>query len=80
VIRPYRKNLLGNDEEKVRFDVFSEDTQRYVGSCYAFAPIYLAAELHRQHVYRVRFNDNPRYPQLLEIVEELLPPKPNALA
>jgi ribonuclease HI len=27
VIRPYRKNLLGDGEEKVRFDISSEDTR-----------------------------------------------------
>jgi hypothetical protein len=37
VIRPYRKNLLGSGEEKIRFDVFCEGTQTYIDSCYAFA-------------------------------------------
>jgi hypothetical protein len=79
VIRPYRKNLLGDSEEKVRFDIFSEETQTYVESCYAFASTALAAELHRQHGYRVRFNDNPQYPKILEIFEEVPLPKPPAL-
>jgi ribonuclease HI len=79
VIRPYRKNLLGDCEEKIRFDIFCEDTQTYVESCYAFASTDLAAELHRQHGYRVRFNDNPKYPQILEIVEEVPLPKRPAL-
>lgn len=78
VIRPYRKNLLGDEEEKIRFDIFSEDTQSYVESCYAFAPTVLAAELHRQHGYRVRFNENSKYPQILEIIEEVALPKPSA--
>jgi len=72
VIRPYRKNILAKGEEKVRFDVFSEETQSYVESCYGFATTALAAELHRQHVYRVRFNDSAKYPQILEILEEVL--------
>jgi hypothetical protein len=76
VIRPYRKNLLGGGEEKVRFDIFSENSQSYVESCYAFASTDLAAELHRQHGYRVRFNGDPNYPQILEIVEEVMLPKP----
>jgi hypothetical protein len=70
--------LLGGGEEKVRFDIFSEGTQIYVESCYAFASTALAAALHRQHGYRVRFNDNPQYPQM-EIVEEVPLPKPPAL-
>ena len=76
VIRPYRKNLLGSGEEKVRFDIFSEGMQTYVESCYASASTALAAELHRQHGYRVRFNDSPQYPQILAIIEEVPLPKP----
>jgi len=71
VIRPYRKNILARGEEKVRFDVFSEASQTYVESCYAFASTALSSELHRQHGYRVLFNDNPKYPQILEILEEV---------
>jgi len=79
VIRPYRKNLLGDGEEKIRFDVFLEETQTYLESCYAFASTNLAAELHRQHGYRVRFNDNSQYPQVLQIVEEVPLPKSTGL-
>jgi len=38
----------------------------------------LVAELHRQHGYRVLFNDNPRYPQILEILEEVQIPNTKA--
>ena len=75
VIRPYRKNIMGGGEEKVRFDVVSEDEQYYIESCYAFTTTDLAVELHRQHGYRVRFNDNSNYPQILEIIEEVVLPK-----
>jgi hypothetical protein len=80
VIRPYKKTLAGKSENKVRFDVFLEHSGAYSQSCYAFASPALAAELHRQHGYRVRFNDSPNYPQIVEIIEEvaipnrLLPP------
>jgi hypothetical protein len=40
-------------------------------SQHAFASPALAAELHRQHGYRVRFNDEPKYPQILENLEEV---------
>jgi ribonuclease HI len=74
-IRPYRKSLMTRGEEKVRFDIFSEETQTFLESCYAYAPPGLTAELHRQHGYRVRFNDNPKYPQILEILEEVSLPR-----
>jgi ribonuclease HI len=71
-IRPYRKNIMRKGENKIRFDTF--DAQGYLKSCYAFAPPELAARLHRQHGYKVQFNDNLEYPQILDIVsEEVLP-------
>ena len=73
VIRPYRKNVMGKGENKIRFDVFSEETQSYSESCYAFATPAMAADLHRQHLYRVRFNGNPQYPQIVHIIEEVAP-------
>lgn len=75
VIRPYRKNVMLKGENKVRFDLFSETALTYTESCYAFAPPIVVAELRRQHTYRVRFNDNSRYPQILEILEEVPVPK-----
>lgn len=71
VIRPYRKTVMRKRENKVRFDVFSEETGIYAASCYAFASPLLAAELHRQHGYRVQFNAEPKYPQIVEILEEV---------
>jgi ribonuclease HI len=71
LIRPYRKNIMRTMEEKVRFDMLSEDGQFYVASFYAYVTVEMAAKLHRQHGYRVRFNNDPNYPQILECVEEI---------
>lgn len=75
VIRPYRKTRAAKGEEKIRFDTFSEATGTFVESCYAFTSPALAGELHRHHGYRVQFNDQPRYPQIIEILEEVPLPK-----
>jgi ribonuclease HI len=75
LIRPYRKKIMRTGEEKLRFDALSEDGQTYVACFYAFATAEKAAELHRQHGYRVRFNDDPNYPQILECLEEVPLPK-----
>ena len=77
VIRPYRKDVMrrAGGENKVRFNVFSEATQTFLGSSYAYATPAMAAELHRQNGYRVQFNDNLQYPQILEILEAV--PVPN---
>jgi hypothetical protein len=47
-----------------------------VESCYVYASTNLAAELH--HGHRVRFNDSPEYPQIVEILEEVALPKPTS--
>jgi hypothetical protein len=64
--------MMRKGENKIRFDTF--DAQGYLKSYYAFAPPALAARLHRQHGYKVQFNDKSEYPQILDIVaEEVLP-------
>ena len=74
VIRPYRQSPIRKTERKVRFDVFAEETDTYTASCYALASPSIADQLHRQHGYRVRFNDDPNYPQIIEIIEEVAIP------
>lgn len=75
VIRIYGKKVMAKGENKVRFDLFSEADQTYIASYFAFATPALATELHAQHCYRVRFNDDGRYPQALELIEEVQIPK-----
>lgn len=71
MIRPYRKKKMKNGEWKIRFDVVSEDGKGYVGSCYAYASPELAlGELHSQNGYRVRFNDDPKHPQIVDLIEK----------
>nr|WP_162601244.1 ribonuclease H [Occallatibacter savannae] len=71
VIRPYRHRPIKKSEWKVRFNVFSEESGKYIASCYALVSPELATGLHRQHGYRVRFNNDPNYPQIVELVEEV---------
>jgi ribonuclease HI len=78
LIRPYRKNIMRTGEEKLRFDLLSDDGQTYIACFYAFVTVERAAELHRQHGYRVRFNDNSKYPQILECLEEVPLPTQNS--
>jgi ribonuclease HI len=79
MIRPYRKKVMKNGEWKVRFDLISEDGQGYVESCYAYAsPELTLSELHSQNGYRVRFNDNAKHPQIVELLEKVQVPKRNS--
>jgi len=76
MVRPYRKKKMKNGQWKIRFDVISEDGQGYAESCYAYAsPGLTLAELHSQSGYRVRFNDNPKHPQIVELLEKVEIPK-----
>lgn len=74
IIRPYAKKPVSKVEERVSFNIFNGDTQGYESKFYAFATPVMAFELHRWHGYRVSFNDNPKYPQILECKEEVAVP------
>jgi ribonuclease HI len=76
VIFIYRKDSPIRGENKLRFNVFLEETQTYSGKFYALTSDVQAQDLHLQHGYRVRFGDNPRNPRIAEIVEEMSLPKP----
>lgn len=78
VIRPYAKKVMFRGENRISFNIFVEGTQTYEAKFYAFATHVMAADLHRWHGYRVRFNNDPNYPQILERNEEVLLPKSTA--
>jgi ribonuclease HI len=80
IIHVYRKNLVG-DVDRVDFDLYEEAKRAFTGKFRAYADVRLGLELHRGHVYKVRFNDLPQYPQIELIIEEvaktnLQPPTP----
>jgi hypothetical protein len=74
VIRPYAKKPVLKREERISFNMFDEIKQMYESKFYAFTTSLMACDLHRWHGYRVRFNDNPKYPQILECQEEVTVP------
>ena len=76
VIRPYAKKPVSRVEERLSFNVFDESKQAYESKFFAFASRTMSFELHRWHGYRVRFNDNPKYPQILDCLKEV--PVPTA--
>lgn len=74
VVRPYAKKPVLKNEERISFNVFDEKTNTYGSKFYAFTTSVISYGLHRWHGYRVLFNDNPKYPQILENVEEVAVP------
>ena len=72
------KKVRHKREEKLYFNIFYEPTQHYGGKFFAYAEPLLSAELHRGNGYRVQFNSDPNFPQILEILETVLLPKPKS--
>lgn len=65
-IWPYAKKIMFRGESRISFNIFDETTQEFRMKYYAFTTPLKAAELHRNHVHRVRFNAEPQYPQIVE--------------
>lgn len=76
VIRPYQKKIMFLRENRISFNLFNESQQDYEGKFFAYAPTELAGLLHMRHGYRVRFNRNPKYAQILDCLEEVQLPVP----
>ena len=70
MIRVYRSALLRKSGHKITFDVFNDDQGVSVYKHFAYAEAAVANQLHRQHCYEVRFNSNPQFPQIEEILKE----------
>lgn len=70
IVHIYRKSLVHN-VGKIDFDLYGERQHEFVGKFRAYAEIEIGAELHRGHIYRVRFNGDPQYPRIESIVGEV---------
>ena len=75
VIQPYAKKPVLKGEERISFHIFDEVTQTYAHKFYAFASAFISADVRRNHAYRVQFNAEPRYPQILDCIEEIPVPR-----
>jgi hypothetical protein len=71
IIRIYRSGLIRKSGHKITFDLYDEPSASYSQKCYAYTDAHVASELHRQHCYRVSFNNDPKYPIILSILEEM---------
>lgn len=60
------------DENKIKFQAFSESRNDFDGKYAAYATSEVGALLHRGRVYRVRFNTEPKYPKIVAVTEEFL--------
>ena len=71
VILIYNSVIARKDVQLFKFQVFDASRGDFFDKFEAYAGPEIGNNLHRGNVYRVRMNDVPRYPQILEIVEEL---------
>jgi hypothetical protein len=71
VIRIYGTKLVRRDEQKVKFQTYSEEKRDFFEKYQAYADSLIGNALHRHHVYLVRMNDAPQYPCIEEILDEL---------
>jgi hypothetical protein len=63
--------MIRKTGHKITFDAFDEDRGFYVQKCHAYAGTAIAAQLHRQHCYRVRFNADRKHPIIEALITEL---------
>ena len=70
VVRIYQTFVRGN-VQKIKFQTLSEEKKDFFDKYIAYTEHAIGNALHRRHVYRVRVNDVPQYPQILAILEEL---------
>jgi ribonuclease HI len=76
VIRVYGSRLVGRtDENRITFEIYDEPTNKCGPKHFAYAQPEVGAELHRQRAFRVQMNDNPKYPQVLRVLQEIPIPK-----
>lgn len=72
-IRVYRSGMIGKNDHKIYFELYSEEEKRLTDKYRAYASPEIAAALHRTHWYKVQFNDNPSYPTIEAVVQEVIP-------
>lgn len=76
VIRIVGSKTVGRTREnRFVFEIYDEAGIGYVSKHFAYCTPVTGAQLHRQRGFRVRMNDNPDYPQILTVLEEVPLPK-----
>jgi len=66
IIRFYGGRLAGKEYYKIKFETFSTEAGSYTQKYCAYIPKEWRHDLHRNHCYEVRFNDDSRFPKIVE--------------
>jgi hypothetical protein len=70
-IHVYRSQTIRKEHHRIFFDVFDPARGEFTRKCRAYVVETLKGDLHRHHCYQVRFNAEPQYPVIVEILNEL---------
>jgi len=70
-INHFSNKPLSRYEHEVKFDLFSLEEESYVGKYKAYVSDGLVSKLHRGNHFDVVFNDDPKHPMILEIIENI---------
>jgi ribonuclease HI len=70
VIYIYKSALLRKSDHKVYFNLFNEQSSEFIEKHTAYVSVAISSELHRGHSYRVTFNNDADYPQIIGIGED----------
>jgi ribonuclease HI len=68
IIRPYKSDMATKEVQLFKFEVWDDRKKMFFDKFQAYTDNAIGNDLHRQNVYQVRMNNEPRYPQILEIV------------
>jgi ribonuclease HI len=73
IIRIYHATVIPRSlgDNKIKFQLFSEARHGFFEKFMAYAQPAVACCLHRHHTYRVQFNEDPKYPIITAIIEEI---------
>ena len=71
VFRVYYSVTAKRGIELFKVQEFDQGRKDFFDKFNVYADAAIGCELHRQHCYRVQMNDVPRYPKILEIIEEV---------
>ena len=69
------KTVGKSRENRFVLEVFDEQSKQYLAKHIAYCTPNVGVQLHRRRGFRIRLNDNPLYPQVLEVLEEVPLPK-----
>jgi ribonuclease HI len=62
-------------ENRFVVEIFDESTRMYLSKHVAYCTPEIGAQLHRRRGFRVQMNGDPKYPQMIQVLEEVSLPK-----